>query len=69
MKSKVKTLLLSVVLSCASVGFAAPVQAHHADDNLWALYGGIVGLLMLDSYASDNQYQDNHHHYDGPSAG
>lgn len=37
MKSKSKALLLSVVLSGASVGFAAPVQAHHTDDDLWPL--------------------------------
>ena len=63
MKSRIKALLLSVILSGACVGFTSPVQAHHTDEGIWALYG-MVGLLMLDSYATDNQYEDDHRYYD-----
>lgn len=61
MKSKAKAFLLCLVLSGASVGFAAPVQAHHFDDS-WPLYG-LIGLIMLDSYASEHRYQSNHRDY------
>lgn len=64
MKSSVKALLLSVALSGASIGFAAPVQAHH-NDEIWPLYGGIIGLTLLNSNASHHHAHGRHRYYDG----
>lgn len=62
MKTKAKTLLLSVVLSGASAGFAAPVQAHHNDDS--GSYFGIGGLILLDSHATHHHSHVKHRYYD-----
>ena len=61
MKTKVKALLFSTVLAGASVGFTAPVQAHHDHDELWPYYG-LLGLVLLNSYSS--HHHSKHHYYD-----
>ena len=61
MQTKARVLLLSVVLSGASVGFAAPMQAHHIHDDVWPDYG-MTGLILLHSY-SPHHHHGKHRYY------
>lgn len=61
MKTKSRALLLSIVLSGASAGFAAPAQAHHAHDGVWPYYG-LLGLVLLNSYSSHQHSKPRYYH-------
>ena len=57
MQTIARGLLLSVALSGASLGFAAPVQAHHTHNDVWPNYG-LTGLILWN-------YESSHHHHYG----
>ncbi len=65
MKTKARALLLSIVLTAANVGFAAPVRAHHAHDDLWPYYG-LMGLVLLNAYSSHQHSEPRYYHNHRP---